>query len=611
LAPFVIEKSAGLALDYDLLGRYFNGTSMGINFIADKARGRDGVAASKFHDEEALAQIFVTHFGFLANCKSWRDALSHEDFLCFCRTLGAHDGAKASRASVRYAARRLRIGALLHHGLDEQNLYHYDYDHETISGSFVSPQSGEAMTKQQSITAQDTYGSSEELTDKTHEYLFSNPQDWPGNVHWVHAHKPTRSMVLALGQQHRLRIHAQGLLCRLQAVYPQHNFHHALQGSGSTDWFLMTFPAVVLDGPAQQSLDNFKKWKARRKKMDNFKEEPPPVHVGVVSYPAALLWTAPGGHDTVLSVTGDAEYVGKWTNSVAPSGKPLASWLHSISCCQRRKLKQDDYEELPQEEEDVEKSFHQARSLRRRESRFMDKISLQVAEAEAGEEGSFEHTFQSVLLLLAEGNSLLRMGTHVQLACRILLFWTSAHVEVVHLYEAAITRINHQLAQKDHPDKEILIGKVANAKLEISTLQRRLDPFVKYVLPEFHAHLSEGPQERKGDLSQVIRTHHLVDIENNLRQTMQALESRKNLCESIIGEYDRKSADRVNNVLNFLTIITFLVMPVQILTGVYGMNFAEMPELNWKYGYPYFFVCASFVFTLVFATFLCVYRSMI
>ncbi|MGI6012131.1 MAG: CorA family divalent cation transporter [Ruminococcus sp.] len=43
---------------------------------------------------------------------------------------------------------------------------------------------------------------------------------------------------------------------------------------------------------------------------------------------------------------------------------------------------------------------------------------------------------------------------------------------------------------------------------------------------------------------------------------------------------------RQNRVMSLLTIITTVFLPLTLLTGWYGMNFAYMPELHWKYGYP-------------------------
>ncbi|MGN6902140.1 CorA family divalent cation transporter, partial [Neisseria sp. P0017.S010] len=33
------------------------------------------------------------------------------------------------------------------------------------------------------------------------------------------------------------------------------------------------------------------------------------------------------------------------------------------------------------------------------------------------------------------------------------------------------------------------------------------------------------------------------------------------------------------------TVITIIFMPLTVITGIYGMNFDNMPELHWHYGY--------------------------
>jgi magnesium transporter len=49
---------------------------------------------------------------------------------------------------------------------------------------------------------------------------------------------------------------------------------------------------------------------------------------------------------------------------------------------------------------------------------------------------------------------------------------------------------------------------------------------------------------------------------------------------------------RMNDVMKFLTVISTIFMPLTLITGIYGMNFNtdqpfNMPELHWKYGYPF------------------------
>ena len=37
--------------------------------------------------------------------------------------------------------------------------------------------------------------------------------------------------------------------------------------------------------------------------------------------------------------------------------------------------------------------------------------------------------------------------------------------------------------------------------------------------------------------------------------------------------------------LRQLTVLSAIFMPLTLITGVYGMNFAYMPETGWRYGY--------------------------
>ena len=56
------------------------------------------------------------------------------------------------------------------------------------------------------------------------------------------------------------------------------------------------------------------------------------------------------------------------------------------------------------------------------------------------------------------------------------------------------------------------------------------------------------------------------------------LESSINLFFSIQGH-------RMNQVMKTLTVISLVFIPLTFIAGIYGMNFVNMPELNYKWGY--------------------------
>ena len=46
------------------------------------------------------------------------------------------------------------------------------------------------------------------------------------------------------------------------------------------------------------------------------------------------------------------------------------------------------------------------------------------------------------------------------------------------------------------------------------------------------------------------------------------------------------SGAAMNEVMKTLTIIATIFIPLTFIAGIYGMNFATMPELAWRWGYP-------------------------
>lgn len=49
--------------------------------------------------------------------------------------------------------------------------------------------------------------------------------------------------------------------------------------------------------------------------------------------------------------------------------------------------------------------------------------------------------------------------------------------------------------------------------------------------------------------------------------------------------YQAEQDSRQNRIMGLLTVVTTLFLPLTLLTGWYGMNFRNMPELTWRCGY--------------------------
>lgn len=53
-----------------------------------------------------------------------------------------------------------------------------------------------------------------------------------------------------------------------------------------------------------------------------------------------------------------------------------------------------------------------------------------------------------------------------------------------------------------------------------------------------------------------------------------------------------------NKIMCILTVVTTLFLPLNLLTGWYGMNFSCMPELHWRYGYLAVILAAVLIVSL-------------
>jgi len=93
----------------------------------------------------------------------------------------------------------------------------------------------------------------------------------------------------------------------------------------------------------------------------------------------------------------------------------------------------------------------------------------------------------------------------------------------------------------------------------------------------------------------------LSSTDANLEQSMDRLSTLDELAVSFLHQHQRHRESFMNNILLTLTVATAVFMPAQLLAGIYGTNFVNeegnpsIPELTWKYGYPFFLCLCAFV----------------
>lgn len=122
-----------------------------------------------------------------------------------------------------------------------------------------------------------------------------------------------------------------------------------------------------------------------------------------------------------------------------------------------------------------------------------------------------------------------------------------------------------------------------NALKEIHLLKKRLVSLRKTTGPLREAVL--GLYKGGSKLVKESTTRYLQDVYEHIIQVNETIESQRDTVASIMDLYMTGVSNRMNQVMQVLTIIATIFIPLTFIAGIYGMNFDNMPELHWKYGY--------------------------
>ncbi|KUP20950.1 MULTISPECIES: magnesium/cobalt transporter CorA [Paenibacillus] len=75
------------------------------------------------------------------------------------------------------------------------------------------------------------------------------------------------------------------------------------------------------------------------------------------------------------------------------------------------------------------------------------------------------------------------------------------------------------------------------------------------------------------------------DIYENAVKISETFETYRDLMGNLREAYQSSIANRANEIMRVFTAITTIFMPLTVITGIYGMNFDNIPETHSQYGY--------------------------
>jgi magnesium transporter len=151
---------------------------------------------------------------------------------------------------------------------------------------------------------------------------------------------------------------------------------------------------------------------------------------------------------------------------------------------------------------------------------------------------------------------------------------------VVDHYFFVIEKIGEKI---EHLDDEILTNPGRNVMGEIHELKREVLLARKLIWPAREMILNMMRSET--DLISETHTIYLRDVHDHINRVTDTIEQYRETLNSIMEVHLSNNANKMNEVMKALTVISAIFIPVTFIAGVYGMNFKYMPELESPYGY--------------------------
>jgi len=89
----------------------------------------------------------------------------------------------------------------------------------------------------------------------------------------------------------------------------------------------------------------------------------------------------------------------------------------------------------------------------------------------------------------------------------------------------------------------------------------------------------------ESDLLDESTEPYLRDLYDHTIHITETIEQQREVTNGLMEIYLSMMSNKMNEVMKVLTVIATIFIPLTFIVGIYGMNFPNMPEMNWPWAY--------------------------
>lgn len=151
---------------------------------------------------------------------------------------------------------------------------------------------------------------------------------------------------------------------------------------------------------------------------------------------------------------------------------------------------------------------------------------------------------------------------------------TDQYLPLVDGYQEQIDEIERSVIERPRPEQ---LGQMFAMKRSLQRL-RRISAYQRDILLRL--------SRQEFELIPAAALPFFRDVYDHFVRIADLADSYRELVTAALEIYMSVVANRTNDIMKVLALISTVMLPLTFIAGVYGMNFHHMPELDWFYGYP-------------------------
>lgn len=145
----------------------------------------------------------------------------------------------------------------------------------------------------------------------------------------------------------------------------------------------------------------------------------------------------------------------------------------------------------------------------------------------------------------------------------------------------------------DDIEEELIANPAKNTLQRIYFVKRELMYLRKSVYP-LRELIGSLTNSKCSQLTDDIRIY-LHDVYDHLIQIVDSVETYQDILSNMLDTYLSSISNKTNDTMKILTIFSTIFIPLTFIAGIYGMNFNNIPELQFKYGYLLFWIVSIII----------------